>query len=35
MHIYGIQNGVGQRLTEFFQKNMLAIANTIFQQHKR
>ena len=25
----------GQRLIEFCQENMLVIANTIFQQHKR
>ena len=25
----------GQRLTEFSRKNALAIANTLFQQHKR
>ena len=31
----GIQNEGGQRLTEFCQKNMLVIANTLFQQHKR
>ena len=31
----GIQNEVGQRLTEFSQENTLAIANTLFQQHKR
>ena len=31
----GIQNEVGQRLTEFCQDNELAIANTIFQQHKK
>ena len=30
-----VQNKVGQRLTEFCQKNTLVIANTIFQQHKR
>ena len=31
----GIQNEAGQRLREFCQKNMLVIANTLFQQHKR
>ena len=31
----GVQNEVGQRLTEFCQENALVIANTIFQQHKR
>ena len=31
----GIQNEVGQRLTEFFPKNSLIIANTLFQKHKR
>ena len=31
----GVQNEVGQRLTEFCQENALAIANTFFQQHKR
>ena len=31
----GIQNEAGQRLIEFCQQNTLAIANTIFQQHKR
>ena len=30
-----VQNETGQRLTEFCQKNALAIANTLFQQHKR
>ena len=30
----GIQNEVGQRLTEFCQENALIIANTYFQQHK-
>ena len=30
-----VQNGAGQKLTEFFQKNILAIANTLFQHHKR
>ena len=31
----GMQNEAGQRLIEFCQENALAIANTIFQQHKR
>ena len=31
----GVQNKAGQRLTEFCQENMLVIANTLFQQHKR
>ena len=31
----GMQNEAGQRLIEFCQENMLAIANTLFQQHKR
>ena len=31
----GVQNEVGQRLTEFCQENALDIANTLFQQHKR
>ena len=31
----GAQNEAGQRLVEFCQKNMLVIANTLFQQHKR
>ena len=31
----GIQNEAGQRLTEFSQENVLVIANTLFQQHKR
>ena len=30
----GIQNEVGQRLTEFCQENTLVTANTLFQQHK-
>ena len=30
----GVQNEAGQRLTEFWQENALAIANTVFQQHK-
>ena len=31
----GVQNKAGQRLIEFWQKNTLVIANTLFQQHKR
>ena len=31
----GVQNEAGQRLMEFSQENTLAIANTLFQQHKR
>ena len=31
----GVQNEVGQRLTEFCQETTLAIANTVFQHHKR
>ena len=31
----GLQNEAGQRLTESCQENVLVIANTIFQQHKR
>ena len=31
----GVQNEAGQRRTEFCQENALAIANTLFQQHKR
>ena len=30
-----IQNKAGQSLTEFWQENALATANTLFQQHKR
>jgi len=30
-----VQNETGQRLREFFQENVLVIANTFFQQHKR
>ena len=30
-----VQNEADQRLTEFCQENTLAIANTLFQQHKR
>ena len=31
----GVQNEVGQRLTEFCKENALVIVNTLFQQHKR
>ena len=31
----GMQNEAGQRLIEFCQENVLLIANTLFQQHKR
>ena len=31
----GVQNEAGQRLIEFHQENVLVIANTLFQQHKR
>ena len=31
----GVQNEVGQRLTEFCQENTPVVANTLFQQHKR
>ena len=31
----GIKNEAGQRLIEFCQENVLVIANTLFQQHKR
>ena len=31
----GMRNEAGQRLTEFCQKNALAIANNLFQEHKR
>ena len=31
----GIRNEAGQRLTEICQENVLVIANTLFQQHKR
>ena len=30
-----LQNEAGQWLTEFYQKNTVVIANTVFQQHKR
>ena len=31
----GVQNEAGQRLMEFCQENTLAIANILFQKHKR
>ena len=31
----GVQNEAGQRLIEFCQQNVLVIAKTLFQQHKR
>ena len=31
----GVQNEACRRLTEFCQENVLVIANTLFQQHKR
>ena len=31
----GVQNEARQRLTDFCQENVLVIANTLFQQHKR
>ena len=31
----GVQNEAGQRLIELCQDNVLVIANTLFQQHKR
>ena len=30
-----VQNEAGQRLTDFCQENILVIANTILQTHKR
>ena len=30
-----VQNEAGQELTEFYHKNMLVIANIVFQQYKR
>jgi len=30
----GLQTEAGQRLTEFCQEHVLAIANTFFQQHR-
>ena len=34
-HGLGVQREAGQRLIEFCQENVLVIANTLFQQHKR
>ena len=31
----GVQNEAGQSLKEFYQENILIIANTLFQEHKR
>ena len=31
----GVQKEAGKRLIEFCQENVLVIANTLFQQHKR
>ena len=31
----GVQNEAGKSLTEFYEENILVIANTLFQQHKR
>ena len=31
----GVQNEAGQMLTQFCEENILIIANTLFQQHKR
>ena len=31
----GVQNEAGQRPIEFCQENVLAIADTLFQQHRR
>ena len=31
----GMRNEAGKRLKEFCQENVLIIANTLFQQHKR
>ena len=31
----GVQNEAGQRLTDFCQENILVLAHTLFQQHKR
>ena len=33
--VLGVQNGAGQRLTEFCRETALVKANTLFQQHKR
>ena len=32
---HGVQNEAGKSLTEFYEENILVIANTLFQQHKR
>ena len=32
---HGVQNEAGQRLIEFCQENVLVIADTLFQQHRR
>ena len=32
---FRVQNKAGQRLTEFSEENVLVIANTLFQQHKK
>ena len=32
---FGVHNEAGQRLTEFWQENTLAIADILFQQQKR
>ena len=31
----GVQNEAGQRLIEVCQENVLVVANTLYQQHKR
>ena len=31
----GVQNKAGQKLTDFYQENVLVIANTLFPKHKR
>ena len=31
----GVWNVAGQRLIEFYQRKVLVIANSLFQQHKR
>ena len=31
----GVKNEAGERLIEFCLENILVIANTLFQQHKR
>ena len=31
----GVQNEAGEKLIEFCQENVLVIANTLFQQHRR